>query len=100
MEQRIQKFFAGFCSRRTADAYIAAGRVTVNGVTAIPGQKADLEKDIILLDGKAIPGIDQDNQDKMIYLMLNKPRGYVTTMSDERGRRTVLELIKTRTTAI
>ena len=94
MEQRIQKFFAGFCSRRTADAYIAAGRVTVNGVTAIPGQKADLEKDIILLDGKAIPGINQDNQDKMIYLMLNKPRGYVTTMSDERGRRTVLELIK------
>ena len=101
MEERIQKLFAGLCSRRTADSYISAGRVTVNGVTAIPGQKADPEKDIILLDGKAVPGLDKDqtqdkSKNKKIYLMLNKPRGYVTTMSDERGRKTVWDLIQNR----
>lgn len=91
MEERLQKLLsaAGVCSRRTAEAYILAGRVRVNGQTAQLGQRADAERDEILLDGRRVAG-----REKIVYLMLNKPRGYVTTLSDEKGRRTVAELVK------
>ena len=89
MEQRIQKLLTGICSRRTAEEWIAAGRVSVNGQAAVPGQKADPERDIVLLDGKPLPG-----RENLLYLMLHKPPGYVSTMRDERGRPTVAELVR------
>lgn len=90
MEERVQKLLsaAGVCSRRTAEGYIEAGRVTVNGETAHLGAKADPDRDDIRLDGKPLP-----KQGKTVVLLLNKPRGYVTTLSDEKGRRTVAELV-------
>ena len=91
MEERLQKLLsvAGVCSRRAAEGYIASGRVTVNGIPAELGQRADPEKDDIRLDGKPISG-----PEKPVYLLLNKPRGYVTTLSDEQGRKTVAELVR------
>ena len=90
MEERLQKLLsgAGVCSRRAAEDYIAAGRVTVNGAAAVLGQKADPERDEILVDGRPLaPGAGP------VYLMLNKPRGYVTTLADEKDRRTVASLV-------
>lgn len=89
MEQRLQKLLsaAGICSRRAAEDYINAGRVTVNGRIALLGQRADPDRDDIRLDGAPLKRPEQ-----MVYLMLNKPRGYVTTLSDEQGRPTVAEL--------
>ena len=86
---RIQKILsaAGVCSRRLAEEYLRAGRVTVNGETAGVGAKADPAVDEIRLDGKAIAAIGP-----RVYLMLNKPRGYVTTLSDEFKRPTVIDL--------
>ena len=86
---RIQKILsaAGVCSRRLAEEYLRAGRITVNGQTAGVGAKADLAADEIKLDGKTIAAIPP-----RVYLMLNKPRGYVTTLSDEFGRPTVIDL--------
>ena len=80
MEERLQKLLsaAGLCSRRSAEDYIEAGRVTVNGRLAKLGDKADLSRDRVALDGVEVgPAVDP------VYLMLNKPRGYVTTLSDE-----------------
>lgn len=94
MEQiRIQKVLAenGLLSRRKAEEAIAAGRVTINGRPCVPGQKADPKKDIIALDGKRL---ELRARPHKIYLMLHKPRGYVTTLSDELGRRCVAELVK------
>lgn len=90
-EERLQKILStgGVCSRRTAEEYIRAGRVTVNGEIAELGRKADPEKDVVALDGKAVGEIGPRT-----YLMLNKPRGYVTTLSDEKGRKTVRELVE------
>ena len=90
MEERLQKIIsaAGVCSRRAAEGYINEGRVTVNGVVAQLGWKADPEKDTICLDGQEI-----GRKTKHVYLMLNKPRGYVTTLSDEKGRKTVVDLV-------
>ncbi len=73
-------------SRRAAETLIADGRVKINGHTAAVGEKADPVTDTILVDGKPLP----ESGDK-VYIMLNKPRGYVTTMSDEKGRRDVTE---------
>lgn len=89
MEQRLQKLIAaaGLCSRRTAEEWIAAGRVCVNGETASLGQSADPDADEVTVDGEPLA----KTQEKL-YLMLNKPRGYVCTLSDEQGRRTVAEL--------
>ena len=90
MQQRLQKCIsqAGVASRRAAEALISAGRVTVNGVPAALGQSADPERDEICIDGSPIP-----RPGERVYLMLHKPRGYVTTLSDEQGRRTVAELV-------
>jgi len=90
MEERLQKILsaAGVCSRRAAESYITDGRVTVNGRLAELGQRADPERDEIMVDGKKLNG-----PEKLVYLLLNKPRGYVTTLSDERGRKTVAELV-------
>lgn len=83
MTERLQKILAarGVASRRRAEEMIAAGRVTCNGMAAKLGDSADPDTDVILLDGKALP-----EQGRMVYLMLHKPRGYVTTLSDEKGR--------------
>lgn len=90
MEERLQKLLSscGVASRRTVEEWIIAGRITVNGQTAQLGDKADLDRDKIEVDGVALqPG------GARTYLMLNKPRGYVTTLSDEKGRKTVAQLV-------
>ncbi len=91
MEERLQKLIsaAGVCSRRKAEELLAAGRVTVNGATASIGAKADPEKDVVAVDGVALKRAAAHT-----YIMLHKPRGYVTTLSDEKGRPTVAELVK------
>lgn len=90
MEERLQKLLsaAGVCSRRAAEGYITAGRVTVNGEPAELGRRADPDRDDIRVDGKSLA-----TRAEPVYLLLNKPRGYVTTLSDERGRRTVADLV-------
>lgn len=90
MEERLQKLIStcGLASRRAAEEWIAAGRVTVNGEKARLGDRADLDRDTVLVDGKPLaPGGGRT------YLMLNKPRGYVTTLSDEKERKTVIDLV-------
>ncbi len=91
MEERLQKLIsaAGLCSRRKAEEWLAAGRVTVNGVTASVGDKADLEHDVVEVDGVAL-----SKPTTHTYIMLHKPRGYVTTLSDEKGRKTVAQLVE------
>ena len=88
--ERLQKLIAraGICSRREAEKIISAGRVTVDGkiITEL-GAKADISQKI-RVDGKLLH-FDTEK----IYLLLNKPRGYVSTAHDERGRRTVLDLL-------
>ena len=90
MEERLQKLLsaAGICSRRRAEEYIQAGRVTVNGKTARLGEKADPSRDRVEVDGLPL-----EAPAGYTYLMLNKPRGYVTTLSDEKGRKTVARLV-------
>ncbi len=90
MAERLQKIIsaAGLMSRRAAEEYIEAGRVKLNGVIAKLGDRAE-ETDVITVDEKPLPRIEGRT-----YIMLNKPRGYVTSMSDEKGRRNVTELIK------
>ena len=81
MTERLQKLIAaaGLCSRRTAEEWITSGRVSVNGVTATLGASADPDTDIVAVDGVPLRSGEKR------YLMLNKPRGYVCTLSDERG---------------
>lgn len=90
MTERLQKILSGrgICSRRKAEGYILEGRVTVNGTTAQLGDSADPDTDEILLDGKMLP-----SQSEYVYIMLHKPRGYVTTLSDEKGRKNAAELV-------
>lgn len=89
--ERIQKILsaAGLCSRRQAEQYISEGRVTVNGIVASLGEQADPNTDQIMLDGTSVSRVPAK-----VYLVLNKPRGYVTTLSDEKGRHTVAELVR------
>ena len=91
MQERLQKIIsgAGLASRRAAETMIAEGRVSVNGEVAQIGQTADPEKDIITIDGKRIP-----RKPPCTYVMLNKPKGRVTTMKDESDRPTVAELVQ------
>ena len=89
MQQRLQKIIAssGLLSRRAAEKLLTEGRVHVNGVPAALGESADPDLDEITVDGEPLPKVE-----RMVYIMLNKPRGYVTTMSDDRGRKTVADL--------
>lgn len=91
MKERLQKILAqaGLCSRREAEKWIGDGRVTVNGRKAVLGAQADSVRDHIAVDGKRI-GAAEAKQ----YIMLYKPRGVVSTMKDERGRKTVAELVR------
>ena len=90
MTERLQKILSarGICSRRKAEAWITAGKVTVNGAVAHLGDSADPDVDEIKVDGKALP-----TAAGYVYIMLNKPRGYVTTLSDEKGRPNAAQLI-------
>ena len=90
MKERLQKLLsaAGVCSRRASETYITAGRITINGEMAQLGQQADPETDDIRVDG-----VPLGQKPEAVYLMLNKPRGYVTTVSDEQGRKTVMDLL-------
>ena len=91
MRQRLQKLIsaAGMASRRRSEELIKAGKVTVNGIPALIGDSADPETDIIFVEGRllAVPA-------ERTYIMLYKPRGYVTTLKDEKNRRCVSELVK------
>ncbi|MBQ5311210.1 MAG: rRNA pseudouridine synthase [Oscillospiraceae bacterium] len=88
---RLQKLLAdaGYCSRRKAEELIEKGMVYVNGKKAKLGDKAS-DKDVIQLSGERVR---IERKRRKIYLMLNKPRGYVTTASDELGRRCVMDLL-------
>lgn len=90
MTERLQKILSarGVASRRAAEEMIKDGRVTVNGVPAALGQTADPQVDQILVDGKLLPD-PQGN----VYILLHKPRGFVTTLSDEKGRPDVAQLV-------
>src|SRR5450755_3950325 len=90
--ERLQKIIAaaGIASRRKAEQFISAGMVQVNGkVVTELGSKADLESDHIRVNGKLLTGVQRH-----VYLLLNKPKGYVTTMSDPEKRPTVMDLIR------
>jgi 23S rRNA pseudouridine2605 synthase len=89
--ERLQKIMAasGIASRRKAEEMIAAGRVTLNGKVVVEqGTKADPERDVICVDGKPLK-----NRERLVYFLLHKPKGYVTTVSDPEGRPTVMELL-------
>ena len=90
MKQRLQKILSdrGVASRRRAEELIRGGLVAVNGQIASLGDSADPDTDEITLAGNPIPAARD-----YIYLMLNKPRGYVTTLSDEKGRPTAASLV-------
>ena len=90
MKERLQKILSarGLASRRMAEAWINAGRVSCNGVVCALGDTADPETDRITVDGKPLPDATEN-----VYLMLHKPRGYVTTLSDEKGRQNVAQLV-------
>mgnify|MGYP003291323442 FL=1 len=90
MKERLQKILSarGIASRRKAEEMIQAGLVTVNGTLAQLGDAADPETDEILVNGKPLP-----KQESYIYILLNKPRGYVTTLSDEKGRPNAAQLV-------
>lgn len=90
---RIQKFLSdqGVCSRRTAEREIELGNVRVNGEPAQIGMKIVPEKDRVEFRGKRI---EVKRSTHKVYVMLNKPTGYVTTLSDEKGRKTVAELVE------
>lgn len=93
MKERVQKVMAarGLCSRRAAEAMIRAGRVRVNGRPVGIGDSMDPLKDDLSVDGETVKS---DKHAAKLYLMLNKPRGYLTTAKDERGRKTVMELLE------
>ena len=90
MPERLQKILSarGVASRRKAEEMIQNGLVTVNGRTALLGETADAERDEILVAGKPLP-----KQEGYVYILLNKPRGYVTTLSDEKGRPNAAQLV-------
>ena len=90
MKERLQKILSsrGIASRRRAEEMIAQGLVTVNGIPAVVGDAADPEVDTILVEGKPLP--EENNH---VYILLHKPRGYVTTLSDEKGRPNAAQLV-------
>lgn len=91
MKQRLQKLISasGVASRRKSEELIKMGKVTVNGIPAALGDSADPDTDIICVNGMLLP-----KREERTYIMLYKPRGYVTTLKDEKNRRCVSELVK------
>lgn len=89
--ERLQKFIAecGLASRRKAEELIKTGHIFVNGQPAKIGMSINTETDIVEFDGKKIY-----KSEKMVYILLYKPRGYITTMNDENGRRSIADLVK------
>lgn len=89
-DTRLHKMLAdsGVASRRKAEEMIAAGRVSVNGVRAKIGDKVDARKDKVTVDGELVRAVEDKT-----YIMLHKPRGFLTTMQDDRGRKCVSELV-------
>ena len=92
-EIRLQKYLAeaGIASRRKSEEYIIQGRVKVNNDIATLGMKINPEMDIVLLDDKKI-----ENKEELVYILLNKPIGYVTTAKDQFSRDSVLDLVKVK----
>ncbi len=90
MKERLQKILSsrGICSRRKAEELITAGKVSVNGLPAQLGDSADPDLDEILVEGKALP-----TREQYVYILLHKPRGFVTTLSDEKGRPNAAQLV-------
>lgn len=90
MAERLQKILSarGVASRRKAEEMIENGLVSVNGVVAALGDSADPDTDEILVDGKPLP-----SKTEYVYILLHKPRGYVTTLSDEKGRPNAAQLV-------
>lgn len=90
MKERIQKIISarGVASRRKAEEWIQEGRVSCNGKICTLGDTADTETDLITVDGVALPAAE-----KPVYIMLHKPRGFVTTLSDEKGRKNAAQLV-------
>ena len=94
MEERLQKYMAncGVASRRKCEELILAGKVKVNGILVSElGAKVDPENDTVEYDGKII-----NKEEKKIYIMLNKPEGYICSVKDEKERKTVLDLVKVK----
>ena len=90
MRERLQKILSarGIASRRRAEQLIQNGQVTVNGAAAALGDSADPECDRICVNGQPLPA-----EQRLVYILLNKPRGYVTTLSDEKGRPNAAQLV-------
>lgn len=90
MKERLQKILSarGVASRRKAEEMIQSGLVTVNGAVASLGDSADPESDEILVLGNPLPAVQES-----VYILLHKPRGYVTTLSDEKGRPNASQLV-------
>lgn len=90
MKERLQKIISasGIASRRASEELIKSGRVSVNGSVASLGDSADIETDVVTVDGEKI-----NLPSGHTYIVLNKPKGYVTTMSDENGRKCVKDLV-------
>lgn len=90
MKERLQKILSayGVASRRRAEEMIVSGRVTCNGQICRLGDSADPDIDTILVDGKPLP-----SRGAYVYILLHKPRGYVTTLSDEKGRKNAAQLV-------
>ena len=94
MEERLQKYMAscGIASRRKCEELILQGKVKVNDVLITElGTKVDIEKDIVKYNGKIIKP-----EEEKVYIMLNKPEGYITSVKDEKGRKTVLDIVKVK----
>ena len=91
MKERIQKLLSqrGMASRRQAEQMILQGRVSCNGTLCTLGQSIDPEIDAVLVDGKPLP-----SPGRHLYIMLHKPKGYVTTLSDEKGRKNAAQLVE------
>ena len=90
MKERLQKILSarGVASRRKAEELIRGGLVSVNGATASLGDSADPDVDIITVEGRPLP-----SRQEYVYILLHKPRGYVTTLSDEKGRPNAASLV-------